>query len=99
MLLRDWADLDEDRRRRGLGVLLRVHLDLAGEAVALAAVAGRAGGDDVLPDRFAAAAAGDDVVDGEAGLLEPQYWQVQASRASTALRVILRRWASRGTRT
>ena len=27
----------------------------------------------------------------------PQYWQVQASRASTALRVILRRWTSRGT--
>src|SRR4051794_31616694 len=33
------------------------------------------------------------------GLVEPQYWQVQESRASTALRVILRRWASRGTRT
>ena len=32
-------------------------------------------------------------------LREPQYWQVQASRASTARRVILRRWASRGTRT
>ena len=30
---------------------------------------------------------------------EPQYWQVQASRASTALRVILRRWTSRGMRT
>ena len=29
----------------------------------------------------------------------PQYWQVQASRASTALRVILRRWTSRGMRT
>ena len=28
----------------------------------------------------------------------PQYWQVQASRASTALRVILRRWTSRGMR-
>ena len=33
------------------------------------------------------------------GLREPQYWQVQESRASTALRVILRRWASRGIRT
>ena len=52
----------------GASGLLRVHLDLAGQAVALAAVAGGAGGDDVLPDRLAAAAAGDDVVDGEAGL-------------------------------
>ena len=49
------------------GASCGVHLDLAGQAVALAAVAGRAGGDDVLPDRLAAAAAGDDVVDGEAG--------------------------------
>ena len=49
------------------GVFCGVHLDLARQAVALAAVAGRAGGDDVLPDRLAAAAAGDDVVDGEAG--------------------------------
>ena len=32
-------------------------------------------------------------------LREPQYWQVQESRASTALRVILRRCASRGIRT
>ena len=32
-------------------------------------------------------------------LVEPQYWQVQASRASTARLVILRRCASRGTRT
>ena len=78
----------------------RVHRDLARQAVALLAVAGRAGGDDVLPDRLAAAAAGDHVVDGEAGVrLAPQYWQVQASRASTALRVILRRWTSRGIRT
>src|SRR3954447_18450618 len=45
-----------------------MHPDLAGQAVALAAVAGRAGGDDVLPDRLAAATAGDDVVDGEPGL-------------------------------
>ena len=29
----------------------------------------------------------------------PQYWQVQRSRANTARRVILRRWASRGIRT
>ena len=28
---------------------------------------------------------------------EPQYWQVQLSRAKTARRVIFRRWASRGT--
>ena len=41
---------------------------------------------------------GIDVVDGQARLAStPQYWQVQASRASTALRVILRRWTSRGT--
>ncbi len=33
------------------------------------------------------------------GFSEPQYWQVQESRARTALRVILRRWTSRGTRT
>src|ERR1700710_1559359 len=31
-------------------------------------------------------------------LVEPQYWQVQESRARTARRVILRRWASRGMR-
>ena len=30
---------------------------------------------------------------------EPQYWQVQSSRANTARRVILRRWVSRGMRT
>ena len=30
---------------------------------------------------------------------EPQYWQVQLSRANTARRVILRRCASRGTLT
>ena len=42
-------------------------MDLAREAVALAAVAGGAGGDDVLPDRLAAAGAGDYMVDGEAG--------------------------------
>src|SRR5215212_328592 len=29
---------------------------------------------------------------------EPQYWHAQRSRANTARRVILRRWASRGTR-
>lgn len=45
-----------------------MHVDLAGEAVALAAVARGAGGDDVLPDRLAAAAPWDHVVDGEAGL-------------------------------
>ena len=30
---------------------------------------------------------------------EPQYWQVQPSRAKTARRVILRLWVSRGTLT
>ena len=30
---------------------------------------------------------------------DPQYWQVQLSRANTARRVIFRRWASRGTLT
>ena len=33
------------------------------------------------------------------GLPVPQYWQIQPSRASTALRVMRRRWTSRGTRT
>ena len=33
----------------------------------------------------------------EPGFSEPQYWQVQESRASTAFRVILRRCTSRGT--
>ena len=42
-------------------------MDLPRQAVPLAAVAGGAGGDDVLPDGFAAAGAGDHVVDGEAG--------------------------------
>src|SRR5882757_5725219 len=44
-----------------------MHMDLPRQPVALLAVAGGAGGDDVLPDRLAAAGAGDDVVDGEAG--------------------------------
>src|SRR5690349_9172736 len=61
-------DLDEDVRPRRLRCLLGVHVDLLGQAVALAAVAGGAGGDDVLPDRLAAPTAGDDVVDREAGL-------------------------------
>src|SRR5262249_21713436 len=57
-------DLDEHRRPRRLRFVLRMHVNLARQAVALAAVAGCAGGDDVLPDGFATAAAGDDVVDG-----------------------------------
>src|SRR6266576_6801998 len=31
------------------------------------------------------------------GLIEPQYWHVQPSRARTAFRVMRRRWMSRGT--
>src|SRR5512144_1775904 len=43
-----------------------MHPDLVGEAVALLAIARSAGGDDVLPDRFASATARDDVVDRQA---------------------------------
>ena len=43
-----------------------MHTGLVRRPVALAAVARGAGGDDVLPDRQAAAAARDDVVDGQA---------------------------------
>src|SRR6201999_1674263 len=42
-------------------------MDLPRKAVALLAVAGGAGGDDVVPGGGASAGAGDDVVDGEAG--------------------------------
>jgi DNA gyrase subunit A len=59
--------LNEDRWPRCLGSVLGVHVNLPRQAVALSSVAGCAGGDDVLPDRLAAAAAGDHVVDGEAG--------------------------------
>ena len=45
----------------------RVHAGLDRRAVALAPVAGRAGGDDVLPDAGAAAAARDHVVDRQVG--------------------------------
>src|ERR1700759_5088865 len=44
-----------------------MHVDLPGKPVALLAIAGGAGGDDVLPGGSAAAGAGDDVVDGESG--------------------------------
>src|SRR5687768_15855336 len=46
-----------------------MHRRLARHPVALLAVAGSAGGDDVLPYGLAAAAAGDDVVDGQPGRL------------------------------
>src|SRR6476660_7618280 len=59
------GNLDENGRPRRPRALAGVHLDLARKAVALAPVAACAGGDDVLPDRLAAAAAGDHVVDGE----------------------------------
>src|SRR5512133_2467908 len=62
------GDADEDRRPRCPGLGAWVHLDLAREPVSLAAVAARAGGDDVLPHRLAAAAARDHVVDGKARL-------------------------------
>ena len=47
----------------GARLVARVHLDLRRRAVALPAVARRAGGDDVLPGARAAAAARDHVVD------------------------------------
>jgi DNA gyrase subunit A len=59
--------LNEDVGPRRLRCVLGMHVNLARQPVALAAVAGGACRDDVLPDRLAAAAAGDDVVDGEAG--------------------------------
>ncbi len=60
--------LDEDGWRRRLRRCARVHLDLSRQPIALAAVAGRASGDDVLPDRLAAPAPGDHMVDGQPGL-------------------------------
>src|SRR4029079_10065226 len=59
------GELDEEH---GLGRprrVLQLHADLLERAVALPEVAGRAGGDDVLPDRLAALRARDDVVEGE----------------------------------
>src|SRR5437764_8029336 len=55
---------EEDRRRRARGRHQR-HLRLRERAIPLPVVARRAGGDDVLPDRVAAAAARNDVVEGE----------------------------------
>ena len=52
----------------GRGVALGMHADLVGETVALLAVAGRAGGNDVLPDRLTAAAPRNDMVHGETRL-------------------------------
>src|SRR5688572_13375362 len=60
------GELDEDVRARRAGLLPRVHVDLVREPVALAAVARRAGGDDVVPARAAALGAWDHVVDREA---------------------------------
>src|SRR4051812_36147772 len=60
-------DVDEDLWMGGAGFALGVHVGLDRRHVALAAVAGRAGGDDVLPRGLAALRAWDDVVDGEAG--------------------------------
>src|SRR3954454_21106033 len=60
------GELDEDVRAGDPRLDPRVHVDLVGEPVALAAVARRAGGDDVLPPRVAALRARDHVVDGEA---------------------------------
>ncbi len=58
-------DRDEDVGSRGAGLGARVHADLGGQPVALAQVARRAGGDDVVPRRAAAARARDHVVHGE----------------------------------
>src|SRR5262249_37489476 len=59
-------EADEEDGRGRPRRLTQLHLDLVRQAVPLAQVAGRAGGDDVLPDRLAAARARDDVVEGQA---------------------------------
>src|SRR5205823_1060846 len=58
-------DVDEDLWVWGAGLARRVHVRLDRRHVALAAVAGRARGDDVLPARRPTLAARDHVVDGE----------------------------------
>ena len=59
------AQADEERQARAGAEAAHRHRRLLREAVALAQVAGGAGGDDVLPDRVAPAAAREDVVEGE----------------------------------
>src|SRR5581483_7619795 len=67
----DWnrgaGHVDENRGAGRAGLLEQAHTDLIRERVALAAVAGGAGGDDVVPTRAAALGPGDHVVDGEVG--------------------------------
>src|SRR5215210_3276404 len=60
------GELDEDMGARRVGLHARVHVDLVRQPVALAAVARRAGGDDVVPPRASALGARDHVVDREA---------------------------------
>ena len=62
------GDVDEDVRARRRRPAPAGASRLRREVVALAAVAGRAGGDDVVPVRRAALGARDDVVDGEVRL-------------------------------
>src|SRR6478752_3826224 len=59
------GELDEEHGLGRLRRVLELHADLLERAVALAEVARRTGGDDVLPDRLAALRARDDVVEGE----------------------------------
>src|SRR5581483_12359056 len=62
----------DEEHRRGLAWSLRKHhLHLVGQAVALAQVAGRARGDDVLPGRVAAARPRYHVVEREASAGRP----------------------------
>ena len=56
-------EADEEHRRRRARRVRELHLHLVQQPVALAQVARRAGGDDVLPDRLAAARARDHVVE------------------------------------
>src|SRR5215831_20955239 len=64
-------EVDEEHRRRRLRLGAERHRDLFGQAVPLAHVAGRARGDDVLPDRVAAPAPRNDVVERQLASCRP----------------------------
>src|SRR6266513_1934593 len=59
------GEVDEQHRRGRARLAPQGHRDLLGQAVALAHVARRTRGDDVLPDGLAPTAARDDVVQGQ----------------------------------
>src|ERR1700704_4306682 len=63
-----WAgDVNEDLRAGRARGVARMHPGLPWQPVPLTPVAGRAGGDDVLPARGAALRARDDVIDRQVG--------------------------------